>query len=726
MSFFVYLRVELRRIFCSKITWLIMLLSTLVPLAGYFFYKPAGDIMKSAAYIANPALAGAIGGAFLFALLSLYELDRVHRNRTAVITDCIVSPLRLNTVRVLSVIAVAILSGVIISIVYLPYTVFVMGTVFQISLYLKCIWLIMVPAFIIAVLATSASYQVLQRVDVSFILFLVFAYFSMSGLMLKSYILRWINPTIFILSDDFGNTYVLLMVLYNRIFWMLVLGGIWIISLICVRRYGKGLIGSLLHNSKKFFVPVTAVLMLIGGGGVFYFQQFVDHSPLEINDDAYEDITAAQDVDLISTYTTIIPNTLTGKQHGTETFQLENCSGTEQECAVTINPGYKILRFKANGKPIDYTDLNDDNLNYKHIKFTLPSDKDIELVIEFDGFPQIWSIVESYPGSTEVSNDYVFLVNQDFAPVIELYGSEENIADITLPSNLIPVTNGESIEVLRENDDETITWRSKGDDMIWHLYAAEYDVKHIEAAGTELDFYYSAKHKAAMERVNISDTLKEVFEYCSKHYGAFPFITSENPFKLVELTAYMSGGFAIDGMSVMDESCFSEEGLNDPLKGTAGNEVMAHEIIHQWWGLGRMFAWEEGSEWSSEGLTVYTTYRMMKEKYGDEYAKTYYVDVWQKQVDDYYQDFYYRHPEYFEILPETYQAEIKNAETTVLQYCVMPLKLFKAETLVGGQEKMDEILANIFQHPKDETQPELTYQEFLDACGLTEEDLNLD
>ena len=67
---------------------------------------------------------------------------------------------------------------------------------------------------------------------------------------------------------------------------------------------------------------------------------------------------------------------------------------------------------------------------------------------------------------------------------------------------------------------------------------------------------------------------------------------------------------------------------------------MAHEIVHQWWGLGNMFASESYTDvWSAEGLTVYTTYRMMKEQYGEAYAKQNYVDVWQKQVDDYYQNF---------------------------------------------------------------------------------------
>ena len=124
-------------------------------------------------------------------------------------------------------------------------------------------------------------------------------------------------------------------------------------------------------------------------------------------------------------------------------------------------------------------------------------------------------------------------------------------------------------------------------------------------------------------------------------------------------------------------------------------------------------------------MTVYTTYRMMKEQYGEAYAKQNYVDVWQKQVDDYYQNFYVRHPEYLERLPEQYRADIVNSLSSVRRYCEMPLKILKAEQLVGGEEEMDAILAKLFTRELDPTYPYLTYQDFLSACALTEEDLDL-
>ena len=58
-------------------------------------------------------------------------------------------------------------------------------------------------------------------------------------------------------------------------------------------------------------------------------------------------------------------------------------------------------------------------------------------------------------------------------------------------------------------------------------------------------------------------------------------------------------------------------------------------------------------------------------------------------------------------------------------YSEMALKIQKAEELVGGEAAIDEILRTLFTQEPDPQFPYLTYQNFLDACGLTEEELHL-
>ena len=77
------------------------------------------------------------------------------------------------------------------------------------------------------------------------------------------------------------------------------------------------------------------------------------------------------------------------------------------------------------------------------------------------------------------------------------------------------------------------------------------------------------------------------------------------------------------------------------------------------------------------------------------------------------------------MLPENEQLAISNSLSQVRQYNEMPLKILKAEQLVGGEDAMDQILYNLFNRELDPAYPYLTCQDFLDACHLTEEDLNL-
>ena len=44
---------------------------------------------------------------------------------------------------------------------------------------------------------------------------------------------------------------------HNRLFWFLVFGGLWIIGLLCVRRYGKGLLA-------QFYIIQGKFIFLIG------------------------------------------------------------------------------------------------------------------------------------------------------------------------------------------------------------------------------------------------------------------------------------------------------------------------------------------------------------------------------------------------------------------------------------------------------------------------------
>ena len=363
------------------------------------------------------------------------------------------------------------------------------------------------------------------------------------------------------------------------------------------------------------------------------------------------------------------------------------------------------------------------------LEVVIPAAEQVELTMEYEGFPRENRSLSVMQGSMEIGGEYLCLENAALSPRLMNVLPGENgypaSIEITLPASMtvIPFGSG-GAGVIAEHEDGTRTWSCEMNSTGGILYAGDYIREDIEAGGLTIEFYYGRRHQAVMEAAGAADAVRAVVEYCTEHYGSLPFGTGSR-LKLIQ-SRVSGGGYAADGASLLDEADFTAANLSDAGKGAGAGEVMIHELVHQWWGLGNMFdVSDPDSPWSAEGLTVYTTYRIARELYGEAYAQENYVEQWQKAVDDYYLDFYVRNPDYLAKLPAEKQLEITNHLTYVRQYCEMPLKIWKAEALAGGREAMDQILSSLFNRELDPAYPYLTYQEFLDACGLTEEDLSL-
>lgn len=720
---------ELGRLLKSRLTWLVILLTVLAPAAGLVLYQRATASTMLSVYLANPAIAGGVAGGILFGLLTVYELDRGSRSRVNVLTDTTVSPLVMALVHLWALMAVSLLTLGLTMLVWLPVSAGMIGSVFDGSNYLLAYILLMGLALPLSILAAAAAYQFTGRADLSLVLFAAFAGLSLT-VWAENWQLCWLNPCVWALSDDFSNLRIFRSVAYMRLTWLMALGGVWGISYLCVRQYGKGIIGSLAVGVRRIYRSAVALLLLICSGTAYAAQPMVDHSNPDQTVMTFSEVPYAEEVVCTGRSAKVYPDTEAGTVSGRAAYQFQNTSGEEQTVDFGINPGYTISSVKANGEEVPFSVSSYQEYNEAMLEATIPAGEQVELVVEYSGFPRENSNTSVLQGSVEISKTYLCLQNADLSPrlinVMPDEGMYPTTIEITLPSSMTVIPFGSSkAESLGENEDGTITWQYEDNGTGGILYAGDYVMENIEAAGMEIEFYYGRKHQSVMEAAGAVEAVKAVAEYCTEHYGSLSF-TNGGTLKLVQ-SRVSGGGYATDGASLLDEADFTASNLGNGSKGAAAGEVMIHELVHQWWGLGNMFDTSDStSVWSAEGLTVYTTYRIVKELYGESYAQEHYVDQWQQAVDDYYQDFYVRHPEYLEMLPEDQQLEITGNLSYVRQYCEMPLKILKAEQLAGGEEAMDQILKGLFNRELDPAYPYLTYQEFLDACGLTEEELNLD
>ncbi|HIT64472.1 MAG TPA: hypothetical protein IAC37_08560 [Candidatus Ventrimonas merdavium] len=746
---------EWKRLLHSRPAQLAILVSAASPLAGLFLWRSTSADTMLSRYLADPAIAAGTAGGIAFGLLTILELDRPSSSRAGLLTDSVVPPHTMALVRLPALLLAAALITGLTMLLWFPILRSLIGPVFPCTDYILAFLIFMGLALPLGILAAASAYQAAARTDLALAAFLAFAFLSLT-VWADSWQLCWLNPCVWALSDDFTNFRIFRSVAYMRLTWLGALAGAWTLSCCCIRRYQKGCFASFALNVRRIRRPALALLLLLGAGAAYRLQPMVDHGNPDQTVMSFFELPFLDGIVCTGRTAKVVPDTSAGTVTGTAAYQFRRSAAAEpqelagpdpqtgqqlpaaqhtqtpqpQTAAFGINPGYTVFSVQANGKDVPFSVSSYQEFNEAMLTAELPADPEIELTIEYGGFPQENRNLSTMQGNMEISAEYLCLEHGAMAPrlmnVLPDEGNYPADIQITLPSSMTLIPFGpETPERIARHDDGTSTWEYQYHGTGGICYAGDYIRQDIQAGGISIEFYYGRRHQAVMEAAGAPQAVKAAVDYCTSHYGSLSF-GSGKALKLIQ-SRVLGGGYAADGASLLDEADFTAANLSDAGKGTVPGEVMIHELVHQWWGLANMFAPSDGTDpWSAEGLTVYTTYRIVQEQYGSAYAQEHYVRRWQQAVDDYYQDFYVRFPEYLEMLPPEKQTEITNRSSYVRQYCEMPLKIWKAEKLVGGEAAMDQILKQLFQRELDPAYPYLTYEDFLDACGLREEDLDLD
>ncbi len=723
-------RLELCRLLLCRTTWLTIILSLILYLFGYSIYQMSGLTTMAVLYLANPISLCTLSSTVLFSVLALYELNKTHKNHVEAITYSIVSPWTMTLVLTAGLIICALLTAVLGFLLFLPYTYQKLDLVFSFSDYFLCWFLIFFPAPVFGILLAACCYLITQRTDVSILAVIVFLIFSRSGAQKEQCWWQWSLPVFPALSDDFSNAVVFRIAFYSRSMWLCIFGGCFLIALLCLRRYKKNLLRSFLFGLRKPFTIVLALCLLSLGGSLLYFQPFFDSSPTDwITAQITHPEHILDDVFLTGTELTAdITDTAFGTISGSVVYHIENTSGQPRELYFHLNAGYSIQSATLNDEPISMIIDPTDLISRRDWSCTLPADPEITLKLTYHGSPKIWNNRSTILLNTMITPTYIDLLSIHLFPVPQLVTKTSQtpfLANITLPANLVPVTTGYATEWISDNNDNTKTWSaSDSGTSIMGLCAADYVKTELKGnRGTiPIEFYYSRKHQKQLEEMNAISIIEAAVAYCTEHYGPRSFAKGK-PFKIIQGTEFMFGGYAVSNISSTLEESFTVKNFQDTAKGSTGAEVLAHEIIHQWWGLGVMLEDSENPYWTSEGITTYSTYRLMEELYGEEYAKQYYLDKWDSSMTRRKNNFYIRHPEYMDCLPEEYATTIRNEINSVYLYDGTAQLIKRAEELIGGREKMDSVLSQLFLEG-GATPLYITFDDFLNSCGLTKEELN--
>ena len=725
-----YLSVEARRLFRAPTARAAALLTLFAPLAGYQFFTLSFGDTAASLYLANPVLCGALAGAVLFALLTLLELDRVRRARVDVLADAAASPRVMNAARLAAIWALALATACAACVLYLPYTLYKLGPVFSAATYFGSWFLLYLPPLLTGSLAAAACYQLVGRVDVGFVAVLAGILLTRGEQFRQEPLMQWSAPYVPALSDTFSNASVFRITLYVRLIWFALLGGVWLLSLLAVRRWGKGPLASFAGGTKRHpLAPALSLALLAGGVLLYQNQPLFDHSPIDymeaMNSQGYE---APEGVLLHETkIEPDLSSRLLGTMSGRAVYRLTNESGKEAQLFFETNPGYAIQSATANGQPLAVTDYHDDLIASRALSCMLPADREIELVLEYGGFPQIWNTMKYSFSGAIVAPGYIQLTTHNLAPTLVAARADDVSVEVrcTLPRNLTPVTTGLDPVLLQTHENGARDWLLADDrSPTLQLYAADFAERDLLDGASPIRFYYGRQHETQLKQGGAIDTMEAAVRYCTEHYGPRSFVEAR-PFRIVQDTAFAFGGGAHSDFSTMGEGYFTDRNLDDPDKGASSAEVLAHEIIHQWWGLKAQLMDPADPYWSDEGITTYATYRLAKELYGEEYAQKNYIDAWHASVEDMDLNFYHRNPAYLGLLPEKYLASLNSGEWGTRTYPMGALQFYRAERILG-EEQLDAVLSQLYLNGGTEMPPLITRGDFLAASGLTLEDLEHD
>ncbi len=725
---------EVRRILSERLTWLFMALT--VTGAVWFCLNGTGRT-ASDAFMVSAAQSSAFLGAFLFMLLSVVQFHRDYKNHTDVIVLTSTDPIHHQIRRTLALLCVAVVTTLLITLFSLPYSMVKTGDYFQLATFLTAWCLIFFGTLVFTILLSAGFYLLTKRVEATCIIMagLILLSVMLEGMyaLNPSYLFYWVQTTAGDFSDLITNQFQIDMLVWNRLFCLLAALGIWVLGLCSVRRYGRGLLGSLFANSRRVWMPLCLVAMLLLFGVSYAFEPIFDDSkPMD-----YSGMMSSGTG--ITTFVGSAPEvgnpnlTLTNKSFNLEVdtkgrtlsglaiYKLSSSSGSPQTLPLKMNTGLYIDDVVINGEKGKAIRGETGEVSTANWGIELPAADEYEITLAYSGRMMNDNTILQR-ASNGISEGYVWLPTAGVSPSIDV-----NVADsasfsgsLSLDENLEPVFAGGRVEKDITKDGKT-GWKFTGSagTQGTRMFAAEYMTRTFEAGGLTIEFKYFKKHDKSLTDMDAINVIKAAIDYFTEAYG--PLIYSER-LTMLELPAYVSGGFASDNMSAMDETSFNAAGylpvasLTPDSRG--GIDVLVHEIAHQWWGLATMPIQDGVSSWSAEGITCYSTYRFMEQYYGKEYAEERFLKVWQKGWNTYQNAFYIQHPEYLAKLSEGDASNVMGSFVNISLYDIMPLMMLKGEEALGGTAQFQKKLAELYQSHLG--QP-ITYDDFLTATGLTKE-----
>ena len=711
---------ELKRLLGLRTIYAFLLIMAASAAVGAYYdidiLSPQRDNVTAASMLLDSAKGSALIGSIAFAFFTILEMNRDTRLRVSlIVTSCTDSNLII-VPRILAVITTGLI-GAVISLLSGFIALHRQIPAGGLALLLFSFGLITFAAILFTVFISSGIYLICQRVELGMMLYIGLLYMGISTD--NNYLLNWITTYVEHYSDHFGNWQAVRLILWNRLLWLLISLTVFLLGLLCERRYGYKLFKSFSINLKRRTMTLALCMLFTVSAVVYVFEPlFTNEASPEAQNlanyerlskglkevSAYDSIciNTSQDkrMKIVSCYLQIIIDPHKGSLDGYNKLLIEKTIEGSGLICFRLEKGLNIKKILLNGANAHWGTLNENIYNVP-----IPDQGDFTLELWYEGMPENRGYLHQGSPDYTISKTYVYLANEACMPIPCFYVIKDTgyrrfmeskidfRSAITLPDDFVAATTGET-SVVSTADGSMKTWTStfvmQKIPFITINASPYYVVTKCQVIGKTMELYCVKPGNNSVSDPN--EIITSALKYYTQWLGSSSL--KFNTLKLVERHINEDAELSDTNIVYIDESVFSKTGT-DSGNAQSMDEIcsLVSQVCRIWWGSYTLSISSKQDDsvskaelfsaifpddtWGSAQLIEYCTYQYILDTYGEDSAKIIEAS-WKADVRLVLNNFYYENPQYLTVVPESFIDEVIRDINNIRYKKLIPLKMLIA------------------------------------------------
>lgn len=658
----------------------------------------------------------AILGAALFAITTCFTLSRDKRKKSYSLMDSSINSMQLYFIRVIALLVYSIITVALILVISFILQIAVVKASFNLSIFFFSYVFITLLAIVFSILLCSGVYLISESIDIVFLVFGLLFFGAMSS---ASHMFNWVGFPYSIYSDFAGIGPIANLIMYSRLFQIIIFSAIFILGLLCRRKYEFSVLKSFSLNIKSVKLTPIFICILIASSIVYTMEPYMQDENLTIKQ-VMGNYSINKNITLIETY----PHAVLNKDGISITCDVNYIftkNDNDKYVDFIRNTGLEVLALSVDGKGTPIISTGAEEI----IRVPVPKGKKVDIRIKYQG-----KIKNANPAGFAgyICKESTYLLENSnwlFNPQTNISKNMKIEGSVRAPKNLTVVTVGK-LESTREEDTYKVwSYTAESSEFNIGIFAGEYKIAKFKAGSVDVEFYYSPKHEGYIEKGKIKEQIGEMINYYEKSFGEYAF--KGCPFKVVETSQYKTGGHSTQNVVTVAEYMFNREEATLDTSNIRGistyiyyhdMEIIAHEVSHQWWGGGINIS--GSNSWFTEGLANYSSYLYMKNTFKVKGLEENTRRGWERAVYNPNKD-YYKDNKLNERIPKDIQVKMGICDRSKNAYNKVPLELLRIndEGKCDVERKLSEVYKKYIMKP-------LTYNEFLDEMGIKRGEIKID